>query len=608
MSRRSGLTSSAENRPRRAPPSPPLSGTTRRTPALALAFLISALAAPAYAAPKDGSVQKTLKQAMEDDYLVTEFDAAEKKLRGALDTCGESGCSPAVKAKVYVGLGIVLIGGKGKKDDGKQAFADALKLDPSVTPDPDYVTADIKAAFEDAKKSAGSGGGGSSGSSGGDDGLTLADVPQQKVNTPVPIYVTVEDDLVKKVATVVLTYVPVKGSESKTLELEKSGRAFRANIPCGAVAKKGTLKYWAVAKDKKDKVVAKLGSEADPLTTAIKADTDGKPPSWPGFAPPEPCAASSDGGGDGGEDGADTSGSTHRQCVDDKDCPSDERCAVNECLKKPKSDGGGDGQGGGGGTGGGDAGGGDDDPAKKARLNWIRLTFAPDFAMISGEHVCGFSDAYAGGTPKQENASDTSYVCVRNPEGENHSRYLGKATDGQGNNVNFGFGVSTMRLMLSYDRVLIKGLSIGARLGWAFNGTNEEFASFIPVHAEGRLNYTIGKDPFAGQVVRPWVGISGGLAQVDTAVNVDVLEDGEACGAAGSSDPCTIETSDGVIEPRLQTLRAIKQAGLGFAGATVGVSFVPVDLFEINLGVRFSLTIPVVIPVFSPELGIGFGF
>lgn len=565
----------------------------------AFVLTLALLPSEAAAAPKDDKVQKTIKQAMEDDYLVTEFDAAEKKLRGALDTCGESGCSPAVKAKAYISLGVVLIGGKGKKDEGKQAFVDALKLDASAAPDPDYVTADIKTAFDDAKKSAGSSGSGGGSSSGGDSGLVVSEVSEQKVNTPVPIHVAVEDDLTKKVATVVLFYVPVKGSEAKELELEKSGRAFRGNIPCAAVAKKGTVKYWVVARDKKEKVIAKLGSESDPLTTAIKADIDGKPPSWPGFAPPEACAG---GGGDTSDGGGapDDSGSTHRQCIDDKDCPSDERCAGNECLKKPKA--GGDGAGGGG-----DAGG-DDDPAKKARLNWIRVTFAPDFAMISGEHVCGFSDAYSGSTPQQENAADPSYVCVRNPEGENHSRYLGKATDGQGNNVNFGFGVSTMRLMLGYDRVLIKGLSIGARVGWAFNGTNEEFASFIPVHAEGRLNYTIGKDPFSGQIVRPWVGISGGLAQVDTAVNVDVLEDGEACGAAGDSDPCTIETSDGVIEPRLQTLRAIKQAGLGFAGASVGVSFVPVDLFEINLGVRFSLTIPVVVPVFSPELGVGFGF
>jgi hypothetical protein len=168
-----------------------------------------------------------------------------------------------------------------------------------------------------------------------------------------------------------------------------------------------------------------------------------------------------------------------------------------------------------------------------------------------------------------------------------------------------------MRLMLGYDRVIIEGFSLGARVGYVFNGTNEDFASFIPVHAAARAAYTFGSNPWGDQVVRPWIFIDGGFAQVDTAVEVDVLEDGERCGAEDPSDsasPCTIESESGEIEPRIQTVRAIQQAGLGFAGGGAGVSFVPVGLFEINVGVRVAVTFPVVVPFFSPEVGIGFGF
>lgn len=560
-------------------------GRSCRGIVLFAAFSVLFAASPAWGAPKDDKATKAYKQAMEEDYLESKFDDAEKKLRGALDTCADSGCAPAVKAKVYMALGIVLIGGKKKNDEGRQAFADGLKLDPKAAPDPDYITTEIKAAYDEAKKSASTGPGPSAPKSGA--GIDLVQVAEQRVNTPVPLYVSVDDDLAKKVASVTLVYRAVGSSDEVEIELEKSGKGFRGNVPCGAVAKKGTLKYWAIAKDKKGKEVGTAGSSSDPVTTEIKADIDGKAPSWPGFAPPEACQ--------GGEE-PDDSGSSRRQCVDDKDCPPGEGCSTNECLKKPGSsavetpkD--------------------PDEEEDKARKNWIRLTFAPDFAMVSGEDVCGFQDAYDGGQPSVVN--DQTFVCVRDPELENHTRYLGQATPGQGNNVNFGFGVATMRLLLSYDRVLYKGLSLGARIGWAFNGTNEDFASFIPVHAEGRLTYTIGANPFAGQVVRPWVFIAGGLAQVDTAVEVDVLEDGEACGAdnpGDTSSDCTIETSDDVLEPRIQTLRAIKQGGLGFAGLGIGVSFVPVDLFEINLGVKFSVTFPYVVPVFSPEVGIGVGF
>jgi hypothetical protein len=551
------------------------------------AALLSVLApSQALAAPKDAQATKAHKAAMEEDYLESRFDDAEKKVRGALDACGESGCSKDVKAKLYMALGIVLINGKSKKDDGKQAFIDGLKLDPKAEPDPDYVTSDIKSAFDDAKKAAGSSGPSKPSSDGP---ISVLPVPEQKANTPVPVYVSLDEDTAKKVTSVTLSYVPTSGGDETSLELEKSGKGWRGNVPCTAVEKKGTLKYWIVAKDKKGKEVGAVGSSGSPLTTSIKADLDGKAPSWPGFAPPEPCAG-------GEKDKPEGPASSHRQCVDDKDCPEGEACSVNECLLKPKEGGGGE----------------EKKPEEESnvRRHWISLTFVPDFAMISGSDVCGYADAYDGGAPDQ--ANEPTFVCVRNPDGENKSQYLGQPTPGQGNNVNFGFGVATMRLMLGYEGVIIKGLSAGLRLGWAFNGTNEEFASFIPFHAEGRLRYTFGAEPFSGQVVRPWLFIAGGLAQVDVPVEVDVLEDGEACGAADPGDPaspCTASMSDGTVaEERIQTLRAIKQGGLGFAGGGAGVSFVPVDLFEINVGLRFSVTFPYVVPILSPEIGVGVGF
>lgn len=578
---------------------------------LAAGLMSAALASSSavYAAPKDKQAQKALKDAMEDDYLVTNYDDAISKLRGAIDACGDAGCNKQLKAKLFVGLGVVLAAGKKDKSGATSAFADALKLDPKAEPDPDFVTSEVKTAFEAAKKGGSSGSSGSSGSGEGgkpsnseDSPLSLNELSEQKVNTPVPVFVTIDEDVASKVGSVSLTYVPVGSSSSKKIDLEKSGRGYRTNIPCSAVSKKGSLKFWVSAKDKSGKVIGTLGSESDPFTTAIKADVDGKPPSWPGFAPPDQCQGGSGDGGDGGDTGDGGDAATRRQCVEDKDCPSDEKCANFECLKKPDESGG---------DGGGDGGSGGDDEKSEDRLNWIRITFAPDFAMISGESICGFQDAYADGGPSIPN--DETYVCIKNPETENPSRYLGQATPGQGNNVNFGFGVATMRVMAGYDRVIWKGLSLGARLGFVFNGTYEDFTSFIPFHAEGRVAYTIGNEPWnGGQVVRPWVFISGGFSQVDASVNVDVLEDGDACGASSPGDTaskCTNETrGDGVIEPRIQTLRAVKQAGLGFAGGGAGVSFVPVGLFEINLGLKFSVTFPFVMPVLSPEAGVGFGF
>jgi hypothetical protein len=106
--------------------------------------------------------------------------------------------------------------------------------------------------------------------------------------------------------------------------------------------------------------------------------------------------------------------------------------------------------------------------------------------------------------------------------------------------------------------------------------------------------------------------LSGGLAQFDTALDVEVLEDGEACGAPDPDDidsDCTQPTSsDGRIEPRTQTLRASKQAGLGFAGLSGGLAYSPIPILMLQVSLRIAVTFPVVTPVLTPELGVAMGF
>jgi tetratricopeptide (TPR) repeat protein len=99
-------------------------------PAALAFFAITGTVSTAVAAPKDAQAQKAYRQALEDEYLMTNFDDAEKRLRTALDACGGSGCAPSVKAKLYLGLGIVLAGGKGQPDAAREAFVKALELDP----------------------------------------------------------------------------------------------------------------------------------------------------------------------------------------------------------------------------------------------------------------------------------------------------------------------------------------------------------------------------------------------------------------------------------------------------------------------------------------------
>ena len=94
------------------------------------------LASAASAEPKDKAALDLAKQAIEVDYLGTNFAQAEAKLKKALAMCKGNACSAKVIGQIHRDLGVVAIAGLKKLDEGKQHFADALKADPAVQLDP----------------------------------------------------------------------------------------------------------------------------------------------------------------------------------------------------------------------------------------------------------------------------------------------------------------------------------------------------------------------------------------------------------------------------------------------------------------------------------------
>lgn len=537
-----------------------------RTAALAAALVVSLLGAVASAAPKDAQADKAHSKAMEEAYLESRFDDSADILQKAIDACGAKGCTPKTKARLYIDLGTVLAGGQGKHDEAVAAFAEALKIDKSAALDPDYVKKEIQKAYDEAKARPAEGGGDEP-EEGGDEGSLEHDPhPEQRINTPVPIHVVAPEK--PKVSRVIVRYVGTGKSETEEKELDKAGKAYRGNIPCEATVEEGTLKYWIVAENKKGDVVGSAGSEDAPLSTEIKKAIEGKAPRWPGFAPPESCSAG-----------------TGRQCVDDSDCNAGETCSGAECLASATPTTLDDDD--------------DDEGGKDLRRSWISVWVAPNLAMVSGDDVCSTSGQADGG-----------FVCLR----ENGTHYLGTPTAGQANNVNFGFGLGPVALGLAYDHLIGSNFTLGGRVGFAIGGasaTDDDGVSFIPVHLEARGALYFTKDPFASTGARPYVFLGAGMAQIDVPVDVEVLEDGEACEAEDPENfesPCTAELPDGSVEPRRQTLTAYKQAGLGFAALGFGIAIAPADPVAIHLGVRAGLTFPVLVPTVAPELAVAVGF
>ena len=87
------------------------------------------------------------------------------------------------------------------------------------------------------------------------------------------------------------------------------------------------------------------------------------------------------------------------------------------------------------------------------------------------------------------------------------------------------------------------------RLGYAFGGRPAGKDKFFPFHAELRANYWFGSAPFESSGVRPYLSLSGGLAEVDAKVPVEYYNANNQKG----------------------TLDAWRKTGTGFASLAFGV-------------------------------------
>jgi hypothetical protein len=120
-----------------------------RTSLTSLGALLSlALWAPLAAAePKDREASALAKQAMDTDYLGTQFKDAEKKLQKALKLCSKQHCAGPTRARLHLDLAIVYIAGLKKQQKGKKEMQAAIAADASVELSPDFSTPEVEKAF-----------------------------------------------------------------------------------------------------------------------------------------------------------------------------------------------------------------------------------------------------------------------------------------------------------------------------------------------------------------------------------------------------------------------------------------------------------------------------
>ncbi|MFO0659361.1 MAG: tetratricopeptide repeat protein [Polyangiaceae bacterium] len=522
------------------------------------------------AAPKDDAAKKLDSQAMDDDFLNSRWADAEKKLRKAVDECGESGCSKELKAKVLADLGIIQVNA-GKQADAVESFVKALKADPNVKTNPDYTSPDVTKAFEEAKKKAGSGGSSTpapTSTGGGTDtppdkgpapasDLNHEAVKESVQNTPIPIYASGDG-----VASMKLFYKTQGESEFKQLKMTKMGKGYGVEIPCGEVKSLGKVTYYITAFDSDNSPAGAAGSKKAPYTIQVKAKIEGEGPAFPGKDPPAQCKSSTECMSGVGEDGCGGTKEFGESCSGPKECKSGLSCQKGTCQPgdggEEESDG---------------------DAHKK---NWVSLGFDLDIAMLSGSDLCS-----------QQNQKDGIYTCFKS----NDQQYVGKPRSGNGGTLSGIAALGTMRVLVGYDRFFTNNIAGGVKVGYGFRGSPEDRSGngFFPFHAEARGTYWVGKNVLTKPGLFPFIYVAGGLAQVDAEIpNVRVPND-----KCGSSVECTGSRID---------VSAWKRLGRGFVGAGGGAAYAISKSTAMTLDVKFAAYLGTSGFAISPTIGVMQGF
>jgi phosphohistidine swiveling domain-containing protein len=496
----------------------------------------------AHAEPNDEAAKKLSTEAINVDYLSTDFPKAKAKLDKALALCSKEGaCSAKVVALIHRELGVVYVAGLNNAAEGKKHFESALAIDPTIELDKDLTSKDIQATFDEAKAEIGQ-----DNAPPAPKAAPVAEAPngekppageivhqpaaEQAVLTPVPIYVELPEGVAA--AKVTVRYKAFGAAEWKSVEMSPRKNGFGTEIPCLDVGSTtGNLEYFIVASDASGDVVAFGGTRNQPYRVAIKHELAGEPPHLPGKPPPA-------------------------QCQDVSDCPP----GFPGCMSADK---------------GVDDKHGSEDGAK-AKKNWLSLTFQQDILLMSSS-----STACSGGN---------EYACFY----ENPTTYYADVPySGSGNEITGGPGAGTMRILAGFDRAITQNFLIGARLGYAFGGGPQapDGNAFFPFHGEARVSYYFGNSPLGRKGIRPYVHVSGGVAQIDARVRVPVYRTAAAYTADKRTD-----------------LAAWKKAGTGFAGLGVGLMYALTETSGPYVDVQVLEMLGVSGTSISPQLGYAVGF
>lgn len=575
--------------------------TSRLILRLAPVLLLSTLALPVAAAPKDAAATTKIDEAINVHYLATDFTKAEGQLLGVIKACGKD-CSPNVLGRAWMYVGLVRGSGKQDLAGAREAFTKAKDADPSTQIDTALATPEVQSEFDvifggaapsgkgkaaAAAAAAAAPAGAETPAAGGVLDCSIDPGSEVEFRRPIPISCAVPEGAKKAV----LAYKEFGSSQFVNLPMAITDGNARVAIPCSATKLAGGLAYVIVVKGAGG-TLGTVGTLEQPASLSIVQTTIQAPPAYPGEAPPARCAEEVEcppgmpgcartGGGSWGD--ACTPAETCKKglycssgtcenaptCEVDSDCGSG-RCSEGICDMGESAAAG---------------------SAGGFRKIWVGAHFGADIYFYgSGENVCS----------KESVAQNRAYACYeadnKTPLINGHAESLGfpetTFKDGKGT-IKGGPKFASMRALLSLDYAISPNLMVGGRVGFAFNGGPKSFTytafdngaqgkAFLPIHIEPRLTYhfvSLGKPG-----IHPYIHAGGGLAQIDGKMSVSICNNGAT---ADLTNNCQAGT---------RSVYVYKRLGQGFVTLGGGVMY--------PIGTRFGAVANINLMYMLPDSGL----
>jgi tetratricopeptide (TPR) repeat protein len=200
-----------------------------------------------------------------DAYQHLEFETAVKLLNEALEVSERAGLTlHPIRARTFVTLGIVTLGGYKQRDQAVKYFEKALQIQPEVRLSAGLANPEIQAAFDEAIASLANG---TSDELPPDKALVHEPVHVGQVGRPVPITVTPDKDL--GASAIVLRYRAATASAFADLPMQKGPTgAFEAAIPAAATMGQQVV-YFIEARRTDGSVIVRRGAAADPMVVTL---------------------------------------------------------------------------------------------------------------------------------------------------------------------------------------------------------------------------------------------------------------------------------------------------------------------------------------------------